>query len=179
MSLHSDLQELIAARVDGETVIFADQNAPRPSLPYWTIRVGVARRLGREHFSQGVDVNLDQTVSGVREVTVQVQRHGYESEQKAMDLRDSLFLTTVNEAWQLKKLSLYNAGDVQNIPFRLDNSQLEPRASLDLFVRFGAVLKDNVGAIETVEIATEYVTNQGLNLEVTNPDLDETVTIVL
>ena len=179
MSLQADLQALIAAQVAGETVILADQNAPRPVLPYWTIRVGTVRRLGTEHYSQGVDAQAQQTVAGVREATVQVQRYGADSVQKVNDLRDVLQLTTVREAWQLKKLACFNAGDVLNVPFKLDNAQLEPRASVDLFVRFGASLKDSVGVIATVDVNTEYVTNQGTNLDETNVDLAETVTVVL
>lgn len=179
MTAKATLYTLLKALVGAETLVFADQNAPRPALPYWTLRLGSVRRLGHEHYTQGVDVNLDQTVSGVREVTAQVQRYGTGAAQKVEDLRDSLFLPSVSGAWQLANVALYNTGDVQDVPFKLDNAQLEPRASLDLFVRFGTDIKDNVGAIETVSIQSEYVTNQGQSLDVTNPDLAETVIVVL
>ena len=74
------------------------------------------------------------------------------------------------ESWQLAKIALYDIGDVKNIPFPLDKSQLEPRASLDLFVRFGTELLDRVGIIEQVDMTGTF---DG------NVELIQTVSVVL
>lgn len=174
MSLKDTLYTLVKAVIGAETVIFADQNSPRPAIPYWTLRVSMGRALGVDYFSQGVTAQGDQTIAGVREATLQVQRIGANSDTACADLRDNLSKTTVMEAWRLQKIALYDTGDVQNIPFKLDNSQLEPRASVDLFVRFGTELLDRVGAVETVTIDAAYRT-----LESDNPDLADTITVVL
>jgi len=179
VSLRDTLHTLISARTNSETVIFADQNAPRPPLPYWTVRLSARRLLGRDAYSQGVDQDGMQLVSGVRELTLQVQRYGQASDVAVADLCDQLSLTTVLEEWQVAKLSLYDVGDVLDVAYKLDNAQLEPRASVDLFVRFGTELLDDVGWIDVVEVGSEYVTNQTLGFDEPNADLSETFNVVL
>lgn len=179
MSVKDTLYTLLKASVGSETLVFADQNAPRPPLPYWTLRLSAQRQVGKDSYSQGVDDSGDQLVSGVREITVQVQRIGTDSDVSCADLRDNLSKTTVLEEWQRQKIALYDLGDVLNVPYKLDNSQLEPRASVDLFVRFGTELLDRVGVIETVNVSAGVVTNQTLVFDEANPDLAETVTVVL
>ena len=179
MTVKATIGALLKAVIGSETLIFADQNAPRPALPYWSMRIASRRAIGEDAYSQGVDANGDQKVSGVREVTVQVQRFGADSDVVCADLRDKLSRTTVIEAWQAEKFALLNVGDVLNIPYKLDNSQFEPRASLDLFVRFGTELLDRVGWIDTVETSAEYVTNQTLGFDDSNDDLTEVITVVL
>jgi hypothetical protein len=179
MTVKATLYTLVKALIGAETLVFADQNAPRPPLPYWTIRLAAQRAVGEDAYSQGVDANGDQTVSGVREITVQVQRFGPDSDVACADLRDNLFRTTVSETWQVQKIALYDVGDVLNVPYKLDNSQLEPRASVDLFVRFGTELLDRVGWIDTVEMDAGYVTNQTPGFDDPNLDLAEVITVVL
>lgn len=179
MTVKATLYTLVKALIGAETLVFADQNAPRPPLPYWTIRLAAQRAVGEDAYSQGVDANGDQTVSGVREITVQVQRFGPDSDVACADLRDNLSRTTVSETWQVQKIALYDVGDVLNVPYKLDNSQLEPRASVDLFVRFGTELLDRVGWIDTVEVDAGYVTNQTPGFDEANPDLAEVITVVL
>lgn len=169
-SLKADLHGLLQSAVAPETVIYADQNAPRPALPYWTMRLHTQRMLGRDAYSQGVTADGDQTVTGVREATLQVQRFGPDSELHVTSLRDNLSRTTIREQWQLKDIALYDLGDVLNVPVVRDEAQFEPRAALDLFVRFGTQLLDRVGIIETVG------TNAGFD---GNPDLATVITVVL
>lgn len=179
MTVKDTIYTLVKALIGAEALVFADQNAPRPLLPYWALRLAARRAVGRDTYGQGVDINGDQLVSGVREVTVQVQRFGPDSDVACADLRDNLSRTTVDEAWRLQKIALYNVGDVLNVPYKLDNSQLEPRASVDLFIRFGTELLDRVGGIDTVEMNAGYVTNQTPGFDAPNPDLAEVITVVL
>lgn len=179
MSLKTIIYDLVKARVGSETLIWADQNAPRPPLPYWTVRVQVQRAVGDDYHSQGVDDQGDETILGVREATIQIQRYGTDSDEKCADLRDTLSKTTVMEQWQLQKLALYDIGDVQNVPYKLDNSQLEPRASVDLFIRFGTKLLDRVGWIDTVDIGAKYETVDLTPAFDENVDLAQTIRVVL
>lgn len=179
MTVKSTLHTLIQSLIGSETLVFADQNAPRPHLPYWTVKLASQRAVGRSTYSQGTDANGDQLVSGVREVTVQLQRFGADSEVACADLRDNLNRTTVNEAWRVEKLAVYAVGDVLSIPFKMDNSQFEPRASVDIFVRFGAEILDRVGWIEGVEIGAGFTTNQAPGFDNLDPNLAEEFLIVL
>lgn len=179
MTISASLYTLVKSIVGAEELVFADQNAPRPALPYWTIRVSTQRKVGADSYGQGVDADGDQLVSGVREATVQIQRIGANSDVVCADFRDILSKTTILEDWQMQKIALYRIGDVLNVPYKLDDSQLEPRASIDLFVRFGTELLDRVGYIDTVEITAEYVSDNTLGFDSTNQDLSMDIEVVV
>lgn len=174
-TIKGKLYTLIKAQIGPETLIFADQNAPRPSLPYWTMRLASIRKIGGECYSQGVNVSYQQTVQGVREATLQVQRVGADSDIKMIDLRDNLAKTTANETWQVQKIAIANMGEIAAIPYLLDDDAFEPRAALDIIIRFGASLLDTTGVIDQVSIDAEYVTNQGADMTQTNTGLAETI----
>ena len=146
---------LVKSAIGAETLVFADQNSPRPPLPYWTLVIQSSAAVGRESVGQGVNDDGDQKVSGVRESTVRLQRMGAGSVQACEGVRDLLQTTTSRESWQVQQLALYNISSVLNVPFKLDNSQLEPRSTFDLSVRHGIYLLDRVGIIETVR--AEYI----------------------
>lgn len=169
-TLRPALRTLIKTLVGAEELIFADQNSPRPPVPYWTMRLSVQRKLGTDERSSGVTSLGIQTVKGVREGTLQLQRYGADSDLKCADVRDSLSKQTVRDAWKVAKISAYDVGDVLNVPYKLDNSQLEPRSSVDIFIRFGTSLTDDVGVIGTVQTEVKFDSK---------PDLTEVVTVVL
>lgn len=168
-TLITKVQALLAA-LTGETVIKADQNAPRASMPYWTFRLSTQAKLGIDSKSQGVDANGIQQIYGVREITLQLQRYGTDSFLKCNDLKDNLSKQTERDKWQLQKIAVFNIGNVLDISFKLDNLQFEPRAGLDLFIRVGINLTDNVGVIETVSTTSEFDENANLT---------EVITVVL
>jgi hypothetical protein len=155
-AIEDKLYALLTPMLAGELLVFADQNAPRPALPYWTLNVSPRRHLGRDGYSQGVDDDGDQDVFGAREATAQVQRIGNDSDTYVQDLRDNLSKISVQEQWQVSGVSLFNTGDVLDVPFPMDNNHLEPRAVMDLFVRFGTKVIDRVGIIETVVADATY-----------------------
>ena len=76
MALKADIYTLVKQLIGSEVLIFANQNAERPVLPYWTINISTRRSIGDDGFSQGVTDDGDQKVTGVREATVQIQRFG-------------------------------------------------------------------------------------------------------
>ena len=178
-TIKGKLYALIKAQIGSETLIFADQNAPRPTLPYWTMRLASIRKIGGEYYSQGVNVSYQQTVQGVREATLQLQRVGADSDIKMVDLRDNLAKTTANETWQVQKIAIANMGEIAAIPYLLDDDAFEPRAALDIIIRFGASLLDTTGGIDQVSIDAEYVTNQGADMTQTNTGLAETIVATL
>lgn len=151
-TLKPKLYTLLKTIIGAETVIWSDQNSPAPALPYWSMRIQSARKIGDGYYSQGVTDLGDQTILGVREATVAVQRFGADSDLKCQELVDNLQKTTVSEAFAKQKINCYETGDVLNVSQLMDKTIIEPRAAVDLFIRFGASITDNVGAIETVEV---------------------------
>lgn len=154
--LKTDIWTLISSLTGGEVVIWADQNSPRPALPYWTLRIIAIPTLGQAEYSQGVTNDGDQTIRRVTQATLAVQRYGTDSEIKCHALKSDMDKMSVREAWSLRDISCYDSGPVTNISTLLDQSKIEPRASVDLFLRFGSRVLDRVGIIETVAIDGEY-----------------------
>lgn len=153
--LKADLYLLVSALAD-EPVIWADQNSPRPALPYWTMRINTIPTLGSAVYGQGVNALGDQSITRVNQATVALQRYGVDSEIKCHALKSDLDKMTVREAWGLRQLACYDTGAVNNISTKLDNATIEPRAAMDLFVRFGSRVVDRVGIIDTVQIEGQY-----------------------
>ena len=172
INLKADIHDLLSALAPGTPLIFSDQNAPRPALPYWTIKITVQRDLGTDYYSDGVDALGDQEIHGVREATIQIQRIGTDSDFRMCELRDNLSKTTVLDKFRLKDISLYDKTEVLNIPFPLDGAQMEPRAAMDLFIRFGSKIIDRVGVIEVINVISTYQ-------RPTNIDLSKNINIVL
>lgn len=157
-NLKPDIYSLLKAVIGSETLIWADQNSPRPAFPYWTMRVSSGRSIGMDSNSQGVTDDGDLTIKGVREATIQVQRIGNDSDFYVASFRDNLQKVTVKESFQLKSISLYDHADIQNAPFQIDSTRYEPRATIDLFIRFGSSLVDRVGVIENAQIDAGLIT---------------------
>lgn len=176
INLKPDLYALLKAVIGSETLVWADQNAPRPAFPYWTIRVNVGRALGHDWKSSDVTEDGDQTIKGVREATVNIQRIGAESDFYVSQFRDNLSKTTVNEQFILKDIALYDHADIQTLPFQIDATRYEPRATIDLFVRFGTELLDRVGVIDAMNgviVDAEYITQES------SPDVKEELSDIL
>lgn len=174
-TLKGKLYTLINASIGAETLVFSDQNSPRPALPYWTMRIQSLRDVGDETYSQEVTNDGDQTIKGSREATIAIQRYGVDSDIACQGFVDELQKTSVNEEWQAQNISYYDIGNVLNISTTLDKSVIEPRAAVDLFIRFGASFVDTVGAIETVTNTGQ--TNQAIDEE--NIDVVATAPVVL
>lgn len=168
----------VAALVAPETVVYANQNAPAPATPYWTLLFLPVRNIGSEHYAEP-DAAGVQKVVGVREVTVRVQRYGDGSFPACSTLNDKLAMTTVLEEFWKLGISLYNKSGPQDVTVKLDNARFQDRGVLDVFLRVNSVIEDNVGLIETVEVAGQIETvNVGGGFDA-NPDLAITGTIVL
>jgi hypothetical protein len=116
------------------------------------MRLDTQNVVGSDEHSNGVDNDGDLTIRGVREATVNLQRIGNDSPVIVAGVRDDLSRQTVRDAWAAQNISCYNVGAVQNVPFPFDDQYIEPRATFDLFIRFGVFLEDRVGIIETVNV---------------------------
>jgi len=165
MSLETDIYELFQPLVGG-TLIFMDQNAPRPALPYTAMKVTSRRMVNRDHYSDP-DVNGIQDVVGDREFTVNLQRYqayGPDSVTQTLEtVAEKLRLNTVIDKFQKKGMIAFDATAVTDISALLDKSQIEKRASMDVFVRYKSRQADNVGIIETANIESTGTNTPGQN----------------
>ena len=151
MSLETDIYALMQPIIGG-TVIWADQNSPRPPLPYSVMKINSIRFVNQDHYSNP-DVNGIQTVKGDREFTLNVQRFGQSDVTSFLNsVVDKLRITTNIDKFMAKKLTAFNTEAVSDISALLDKTAIEKRATVDIFMRYKSSLTDNVGLIETASI---------------------------
>ena len=175
-TLKDKIYTILKACIGSETVIYADQNTTRPSLPYWTIKVQSIIAIGGDEVIQSTTNDDSQNIIGVRQATVQVKRMGEDSEIECANLLSVLHTTTNQALWKSNKISCFYASQVTNLAIVLDNSSIEERAGLDIFVRFGTDLLDTgAGMINTVSIEGEYETVDITAQFDANDDLTHTI----
>ena len=132
-----------------EPVIWADQTSPRPPLPYVTIRLGVITPIGESHYSD-VDALGVQTVTGVRESILNVNRFGPDSVASLETFSDKLALNSTLDKFSIQKIAAFDVSPVTDVAQLLNGIAIEPRASVDVSIRWNSDQVDNVGIIETV-----------------------------
>lgn len=157
MSLETDLYSLFAPIIGG-TVIFSDQNSPRPALPYSTLKYSSFRRIKLDRKSD-VDEFGNQTVAGDREFTLTIQRFqngGNDVVWKLQEVVNKLqWQTNIDKAVGLKIVPFWSS-PVLDISALLDKTQIEKRATVDIFIRYRQKSVDNgVGIIDTANIAAD------------------------
>lgn len=132
-----------------EPVIWADQTSPRPPLPYVTLRLGVISPIGEPHYSD-VDNAGIQTVLAVRESILNVNRFGDDSVAALETFSDKLMLNSNLDKFSVQDISAFDVSAVTDVAQLLNGLAIEPRASVDVSIRWTADQTDNVGIIQTV-----------------------------
>ncbi len=139
----------LVAKATPLQVIFANQNGPRPSLPYITLRVDAAPRAPLLE----ADLTEDgrQTYAAHRDSTVELQCFGEGSTDALDDLSQRLKGPSMAAAAYAANLAVYATDAVQNVPVLRDGGRYEPRAVLDIGVRYTKQHDEDVGLITTVQ----------------------------
>ena len=151
MDVAEKIYPLLIKLVEPEELIYFDENAPRPALPYWCMRVQSTVGIGRDEHDDKVDVNGTMSTFGNRECTLSIERIGRGSDSKLLDLMNSLKSINTIDSWHAYNIEIYDMSGIMRVPYEMDNDHLEHRATIDVFLRFGSELCENVGIIETIE----------------------------
>lgn len=135
-------------------VIFYQQNAPRPALPYVTLYLQSWVSIGKDY--QGLANNQGiSEIFGNREFTLQVQCYGGEPFNTLETLKMS-----VSKINTLNFLSQNGIAFVRNFSIidvtSLLDTEFEPRASLDFVFRVAQFDQEDNGLIEIVEIEETF-----------------------
>lgn len=133
----------------GGTVIWADQTGPRPALPYSTMRLGVITTVGEPNYSD-VDNAGVQTVITARESVLNINRFGVDSVATIETLSDKLLLNSNLDKFSVLEVAIFDMSAVTDIAQLLNGIAIEPRASVDVSIRWQSNQLDTVGIIETV-----------------------------
>ena len=150
----SDIKDLLYTWLytyTNKITIWQDQAAPRPNLPYLTLRIQSLSSVGHEYTSVPNNSGMIK-ISGIREMTVNVQAYGENSFSILEDLHSINALPESQELLLSKGLILVDVLNLTNIT-GLNEYCPEERATTDLLFRFGSQrVNANVGLIENVNI---------------------------
>lgn len=136
----------------GGVVIWADQTTPRPQLPFTSLRLDVVSAVG-ESFYGNTSAEGVQSVNTIRECVLAVHRYGVESVTLLADVAEKLQLSSNTDKFGLQQISLFNVSDVTDLSNLLNGVEMEPRAMLELNLRWNSEQLDNVGLIETIDMS--------------------------
>ena len=171
------IRDVIVLIVDDATylVVKADQNAPRPSGPYCTIKVLASRSESLEEISYSDDGLTDSKIESRAMRSILVSFNFFKSGIDTHDpfyvaslCRQALVRDSMNESLSANGLGLAKRSQVKNMTFELD-SGFEERASFTASFNFVDIDSDIYTTIGTVEIAGSY------NYESRTEDYDITV----
>lgn len=142
--------------VTGLEAIFAHPNAPRPTSSYVLINVFQNTTAGvRESESElQVDDSIDVDYSNVELLSVSINVYYADAYKLATKLKDSLGRVTVTDQLFAAGLGYSKAGDVQDIPERI-NKQWEERAQFDCFFFTRSLDEENIETIRKIKITNE------------------------
>lgn len=126
------------------TTIWANQNAARPALPYATLVISSSVAMGTETEKGTTEY------SGQREDTLRIETFGDGAFQILQDLRNRLPTTTLRYPFLRAGFVVSAAGPVTDISQLIGGVEIEPRAMLELTIRYRSLVTEVVEEIDTV-----------------------------
>jgi hypothetical protein len=159
-AIRTAIYQWASAQAAPQTVVWADQSAPRPARPYVALRLTGPRRVAGQDEARFTGTGNVFDWVGHRELTLQVTTIG-DDQITTHDLALKLHLSLSKEAvrsalYVAAGLSISSEGDVGNVTTFQDTT-FEPRYNFDVILMATAKTNEDLGAIETVEINGEEV----------------------
>lgn len=144
--------------IDAQSVYWANQSAPKGALPVATLRLySIAQEAMTE--DRGVDAadRLDLQLPQAAVLEVQIfDESGGDPVGRLEALLLKLEMPTVADRCHVAGVAFFAAEPVLDITGLLaDGKTYEPRAAVDLHIRFNGRIKDSPGIIEKVEITAK------------------------
>ena len=150
--LHDLTAELL--EMAGEKVYWTNQNMPRQKKPFATLHLysqqGEVQEDLRKTGKAGI---VDVMVPTTAKLEIQLfGMNGDDTAGKLETLVRKLEMPSVVDRCFAARVAFYDSGPVQDITALLDNQIFEPRAAIDLSIRYNSMITDDVGYIEEVDI---------------------------
>lgn len=134
------------------TVIFANQNAPRPAKPYGTILIMSVIRVGQNDEQRETDNYGEMALVGQRQMTVSLNIYGEGAIDYMETLQQSLSkFSVLQNYFGSAPISILNKSTIQNLTYLLE-TDFESRAQMDITIGYAVDYTDDVGLIEHVEV---------------------------
>lgn len=146
-------------------VIMANENAPRPSLPYFTINLTSMTKIGQSNILETDDAGI-QRIKYDEDVNVSIQCYGKQSKDLLQRLKDSLQKTSIIKYFDDNCVAVRDDSPISNTAILVD-STIEKRFLFELMVGFAREIEDNVGFVNSVTYDETYIRPDGqeINLE--------------
>lgn len=153
-TIKTNLYSWATANSGGASVIFLNENAPRPAQPYVTLFLSSLNQIGEDYTPES-DVNGLVDMVGDREFTLQIQTYGSDCITRLENLRSSLQMQTVLDTLRANGIVFVNHFGINDLTELLD-SRFEKRGAMDVLFRIGQNYTDNLGLVETIEVEEVY-----------------------
>lgn len=139
-----------ASARSGQTTIFAEQNGPRPALPYVTVRVARVEHGGLANRRLSTPGNPDTHYRPVR-LGVEVQCYGPGALTTAENLHNSLDLEAVQDLFSTSNFARATVESVLSVSTVVDTG-FEERGAFDIVFHGVQEITEDLGAIEHVNV---------------------------
>lgn len=153
-TIKTNLYSWATTNSGGASVIFLNENAPRPAQPYMTLFLSSLNQIGEDYTPES-DVNGLVDMVGDREFTLQIQTYGGDCITRLENLRSSLQMQTVLDTLRANGIVFVNHFGINDLTELLD-SRFEKRGAMDVLFRIGQNYTDNLGLVETIEVEEVY-----------------------
>lgn len=149
MTAHTDFWDLFSMATTWQPLIYANQNAPKPPLPFVSMQLTATNPLPVHRGD--IDDFGDRDVSAHFPLTAQLQFYGEGCWEEAT--RTALMLRTVEVQAKAESLNIgiNSLNQIQDIPALLDGSFYEPRAVFTADVSYTFTVSEYTSFIETVQ----------------------------
>lgn len=132
------------------TCIWDYQNAPKPSIPYISLRLSPERDIGFETRRRNDGTGILDVISQ-KETTLSVNVFGTGALEICNMLWQKLQRPTIVDRCFTAKIAFIRSEQPQDLTALLDGRSWEQRANVDLIVTYGRAIIDEPGYITTVE----------------------------
>ena len=168
VALEKAIQDFVVTTsgLGGASVIWADQNGPRPDAPYIDMEL-VLERIGRDWIdvddaaapSSGAEIDLK--VRGQRRLSIRLRCFGATSvgvtSPKAIlnDVVSKSLVPSVQDALVLAEIGMAEFSQIQNVTGVLNSTKLEPRAMLDITAFVASEVSETGTYVSDVDVTDQ------------------------
>lgn len=143
--------------VDCSVVWAVQDNRTNLAKPYYSLAVSPSHMVGGDE-EGAVNQAGVMTITGSREVRITITRvadKGDHPLQVLTEVRDAMSKPSFRWAMRRAGISLGMTYDCLDVSRKISESEIEPRGALECLIRYQTKVTDNVGVIDTAEIALD------------------------
>lgn len=174
-TVRENIESIVLDKLDlSVSVIFANQNAPRPDGDYITLLLMNIPYSGQDWTGAVNALTGKRTRLTDMDLLYSVQCISDDAVEILHNLRSELLSEESNELFMIDGISINDIGEVRDITAILGTDLLETRAIMEIRTRMIDEKTEDVGYIESAEVGGNILDAEG-NETVVNIDIDSTI----